>query len=241
MTVPRRLFVAVFALLPLACGGCGEIKPEAEEPEEAEAPAEGPIAEADAFIAANKASGRIDTAKHNWKTTLPKPPTFKFPEGKEVRWILSTSHGRMEGRLFPQVAPIHVSSFIYLSRLKFFDGLTFHRIIQGFMAQGGDPVGNGSGWPGYSLPLEVRPEVRHDRRGILSTANSGAPNSDGSQFFIRFDRRPQLDRGYTIFGELVDGLDALDRIEKAGAPRNSGEAGTPRERVVIKRARVALR
>jgi len=142
-------------------------------------------------------------------------------------------------KLWHEVAPLHVSNLVYLTRLGFYDGLTFHRVIQGFMAQGGCPVGNGSGMPGYGLPLEVSKSAKHDRAGLLSTANTGSKNTDGSQFFLTFRPAPELDMGYTVYGEVVSGMEVVRLLEAAGGPPNS--RGTPRQKLLIERARVDVR
>jgi peptidylprolyl isomerase/peptidyl-prolyl cis-trans isomerase B (cyclophilin B) len=110
-----------------------------------------------------------------------------------------------------------VTSFIYLARLGFYDGLKFHRVIKGFMAQGGDPIGNGTGNPGYQYATEVSPNAKHDKVGVLSTANAG-PDTDGSQFFIMFAPSKRLDGQYSVFGQVVVGLDVVTAIEDAGNP-----------------------
>lgn len=123
----------------------------------------------------------VDKTQPDWRTSLTIPPVLPFVEGETYVWLLETSAGVLSFRLFPEVAPLHVSSAIYLTRLGFYDELTFHRVVPGFMAQGGDPVGNGSGGPGYSFGGEFDPEVVHDARGVLSTANAGINNNtDGS-------------------------------------------------------------
>jgi cyclophilin family peptidyl-prolyl cis-trans isomerase len=112
---------------------------------------------------------------------------------------------------------MHVTSFIYLTRLGFYDGLSFHRVIPGFMAQGGDPVGNGTGGPGYNFNGEFSPNVKHDRGGLLSMANAG-PGTDGSQFFLTFVETPWLDGKHTIFGKVVEGMETLKALEAVGTP-----------------------
>jgi cyclophilin family peptidyl-prolyl cis-trans isomerase len=202
------------------------------------------LAEIDAFIAQSK----IDRSSPGWKTRLPKPIQVGFPKDKHVHWTLETNKGRIVAKLWHEVAPLHVSHFAYLTRLGFYNGLIFHRVIRGFMAQGGCPNGNGRGWPGYALPRELRADVKHSRPGLLSTANAGGNASDGSQFFIMFDGpRPggryedvirKLDGGYTLFGEVVEGLDVVRAMEAVGA---SGDPGTPKEPLIIERASVDLR
>ena len=111
---------------------------------------------------------------------------------------------------------MHVTSTIYLTKLGFYDDLVFHRVIPGFMAQGGDPLGNGTGNPGYKYAGEFDGKTSHNKAGILSMANSG-PNTDGSQFFITFKATPFLDNRHTVFGEVVTGLeDTLPKIEGLG-------------------------
>src|SRR5262249_1636291 len=127
---------------------------------------------------------KIDTTKPGWKVRLPEPPADADFKGAKVTWKLKTNVGDIAIKLMPEVAPKHVASTVYLTRLGYFDDTPFHRVIQGFMAQGGDPTGTGRGGPGYHLGLEIDPNVKHGKAGILSTANTGMPNSDGSQFFL---------------------------------------------------------
>lgn len=202
-----------------------------------------PLAEADAFIASQK----IDRNDPTWRTHLPRPPIFGWPQGKKVAWVIDTNKGRMVAELWPQAAPHHASNVVYLSRLGFYDSLIFHRVIQGFMAQGGCSIRNGGGSTGYSLPLEAKTSVPHDRRGILSAARTGQPNSANSQFFITFAPATGLNpvpgrpggEGYTVFGALIEGADStLAAIEALGMP---GDPGTPREPIVIEKTYVEVR
>jgi len=166
----------------------------------------------DAFIE----SQNIDSSASNWKTRLPKPPQVEFEDDKTYFWNLETNVGNMKIKLNPEVAPMHVSSTIYLTRLGFYDDVVFHRVITGFMAQGGDPLGRGTGGPGYKYDGEFSPSVRHDRPGLLSMANAG-PGTDGSQFFITFVPTPHLDGKHTLFGEVVEGTDTLNKLEAGGS------------------------
>lgn len=122
----------------------------------------------------------------------------------------------MKIELFPDVAPNTVNNFISLIKDKFYDGVTFHRIIPGFMIQGGDPDGTGMGGPGYSIEGEFssngfKNELKHDK-GVLSMARTMDPNSAGSQFFIMTDKASHLDENYAGFGKVIEGLDVLDKI-----------------------------
>ena len=172
-----------------------------------------------------------------WRTRLPMPTTVKFDAAKSYLAHMVTSKGEIVIKLMPDVAPLNVTNFIYLTRLGFYDGLTFHRVIPGFMAQGGCPLGNGGGGPGYGFNGEFSPSVRHSRPGMLSTANTGQPNSDGSQFFITFVPTPHLDGRHTIFGEVVSGMDVLKALEAKG----SSPAGTPTERLSINKVTIEVK
>jgi peptidylprolyl isomerase len=165
----------------------------------------------------------IDKADPHWKTQLKKPPLLKFMQDKDYFWDLKTNQGELTIKLFTDSAPMHVSSTIYLTELGFYDDLTFHRVIPGFMAQGGDPVGNGTGNPGYKYDGEFDGETSHNEAGMLSMANSG-PGTDGSQFFITFIPTPFLDGKHTVFGKVVSDVDnSLAKIEALGSRRGRTE------------------
>ncbi len=129
-----------------------------------------------------------------------------------------TNKGPILIKFMPAVAPMHVTSFMYLTELGYYDGLAFHRVIPGFMAQGGCPLGSGTGGPGYKFAGEFDPKVKHTKGGLLSMANAG-PGTDGSQFFLTFVATPWLDGKHTIFGEVVEGMDDLEGDREAGKPR----------------------
>ncbi len=173
------------------------------------------IAALDRFIAEQS----IDRGQADWKTRLPRPPQADFDASKRYFWNVATNVGDLKIQLMPDVAPMHVSSTIYLARLGFYDGVIFHRVITGFMAQGGDPLGQGTGGPGYNYDGEFSNSARHDRPGLLSMANAG-PGTDGSQFFLTFVATPHLDDKHTIFGEVVEGMETVQQLEKRGS--NSG-------------------
>jgi cyclophilin family peptidyl-prolyl cis-trans isomerase len=150
--------------------------------------------------------------------TEPETDTPDLPDGLYAR--MTTSRGEITIHLYPDQAPLTVANFVGLAEgslnretpgTPFYDDLTFHRVVPDFIIQGGDPKGNGSGGPGYIFQDECRPALRHDRKGILSMANSG-PNTNGSQFFITLGPTPHLDYLHTVFGEVVDGMDAVETI-----------------------------
>ena len=170
------------------------------------------------------ASAKVDTSQPGWRTRLSKPQVLSFPPGRTWRARMVTSKGELSIKLLHETAPMHVTSFAYLSRLGFYDGLTFHRVIPQFMAQGGCPLGSGRGGPGYRFDGEFAPGVRHDRPGLLSMANAG-PGTDGSQFFLTFVATPWLDGKHTIFGEVEGGAAVLQALETCGT--SSGETKEP--------------
>lgn len=153
--------------------------------------------------------------------------------GQAPRAILKTKFGEMEIVLFPELAPRHVHSFVKLAKSGFFNGTIFHRVIPGFMIQGGDPNTKdpskvqtyGMGGPGYTIPAEFS-RIHHER-GILSAARTSDPNSAGSQFFIMVAKAPSLDGQYTVFGEVVRGIEVTDQI--VNQPRNRRDM--PLERI----------
>jgi peptidyl-prolyl cis-trans isomerase B (cyclophilin B) len=177
----------------------------------------------------------VDKTNPAWKTTLSKPPLLTFTEGKDYFWELQTNQGNLTIKLFTDSAPMHASSTIYLTKLGFYDELIFHRVIPGFMAQGGDPLGNGTGNPGYKYDGEFNSDIGHSEPGMLSMANSG-PSTDGSQFFITFNATPHLDGNHTVFGKVVTDLeDSLTKIEALGSRR-----GKTREAVNIIKASIRI-
>jgi peptidyl-prolyl cis-trans isomerase B (cyclophilin B) len=120
--------------------------------------------------------------------------------------IIETNKGKIKLRLFDEKAPFTVANFVNLANRGYYNGLAFHRVIPDFMVQGGCPLGNGTGGPGYRFDDECVPELRHDKPGVLSMANAG-PGTNGSQFFITHLATPWLDMKHTVFGEVVSGED----------------------------------
>lgn len=117
---------------------------------------------------------------------------------------------------FEKDAPQTVANFVKLAKSGYYDGVKFHRVIPNFMIQGGDPTGTGSGGPGYTIPDELTGDNQYHDRGVLSMANTGRPNSGGSQFFICHNRQgtAHLDRKHTVFGKVTDGIDLVDQIKQ---------------------------
>ena len=161
--------------------------------------------------------------------------TKDMGELKKVRAVIETKFGEIELKFFPEVAPKHVSNFIKLAKDGFYDGTIFHRVIPGFMIQGGDPNTKtpdrstyGMGGPGHKVPAEFN-NIPH-KRGILSMARANDPDSAGSQFFIVVKDSSFLDGQYTVFGEVVRGMEAVDAI--VALPRDTRDM--PKERVEMK-------
>jgi cyclophilin family peptidyl-prolyl cis-trans isomerase len=159
------------------------------------------------------------------------PPEMALDPGKDYHANLVTEKGTVRVRLFAEGAPETVNNFVFLAREGYFDGTTFHRVIEGFMAQGGDPTGTGAGGPGYSIQDEFHPQLRHDRPGVLSMANRG-PNTGGSQFFITHVATPWLDDRHAVFGEVVDGMEVVNALRERD-PQSDREPGDAIERVEI--------
>jgi cyclophilin family peptidyl-prolyl cis-trans isomerase len=141
--------------------------------------------------------------------------------------VLDTDAGRIVLQLYPQIAPITYNSFVFLTLNHFYDGTAFHRVIDGFMAQGGDPNSIsgapstwGSGGCGYTFGLELNPSYNYDDAGIVGMARTTDPNSNGSQFFITFNAYPSLDQQYTVWASVLEGLDVLPNIVRGQPPTN---------------------
>lgn len=158
------------------------------------------------------------------------PAKQEQPAAKNRTAVFETSKGNFKVELFDDKAPKTAGNFATLAGKGFYNGLIFHRVIDGFMIQGGDPKGNGTGGPGYSIPDEFHPDLRHNAAGILSMANSG-PNTGGSQFFITLEPTPWLDNKHAIFGKVIEGLDVVKSIGKVKTDSHD----KPLEDVVIKK------
>ena len=147
------------------------------------------------------------------------PPTGALDLTKSYSARFKTERGEIVCELFAADAPLTVENFVNLARAGFYDGVTFHRVIPGFMAQGGDPTGTGSGGPGYNFGDELSPKRRHDGPGVLSMANAG-PNTNGSQFVLTFGATPHLDGRHTVFGRVTSGMDVLRSLRERDPQRD---------------------
>lgn len=184
------------------------------------------------------ASHAPNPAQKDWRTRMSEPPVQQFAADRDWFWHLATDRGEIVVRLMPDVAPMHCTNAIYLARAGFYDGLVFHRVIRGFMAQGGCPNGTGSGNAGYTMAGETSPDVKHDKPGLISTANEdGKEKTDGSQFFLTFAATPHLDGKHTIFGEVVEGMDVVTAIDALGGENGSEK---PKEPITVVRSWIVV-
>lgn len=149
----------------------------------------------------------------------PMAPTGALDATKTYVARLKTERGEIVCELFAADAPLTVENFVNLARAGFYNGTTFHRVIPGFMAQGGDPTGSGRGGPGYTFGDEVSARRKHDGPGVLSMANAG-PNTNGSQFFLTFAATPHLDGRHTVFGRVTEGIDVLRSLRERDPERD---------------------
>lgn len=140
------------------------------------------------------------------------PPAMMLEEGVSYQAVVTMENGgEFVIQLFPESAPQTVNNFIFLANEGWFDGVTFHRVLPGFVAQTGDPTGTGTGGPGYFIPNEIDPALSHNRAGMVAMANAG-PDTNGSQWYVTLGDVSQLDGGYTIFGEVISGLEVVQAI-----------------------------
>ena len=253
----RSVFLtsALTALAPLAlaaCGGDESGKPSGTRGERSSVPrtpgvvvsreqdSDDPaIAWIQHRIRTQLAKKEIDTTARGWRSHLPFPfaPPTAFDPKKDYLWTLDTDHGALRVRLFARKAPKHVAAIVHLSLMGFYDGLTLHRVVRGKAVEGGDPVGDGLGSPGWVLEPEYAMERdnAHDRRGLVTSTGIGGPTDD-SKFRILLAPDPSLDRQSTVLGEVEAGMDVVAKIEALGT-----ETGDPKERIVIVRADVSIR
>ncbi len=198
----QLLTLLLFAALVLsACGAPSESASEQAEP--ARETAE-PVSEP--AEAANGEAAALEPADRN--NMYDAVPEMTIDTEAVYYATFKTEKGDMRVRLFADQAPVTVNNFVFLARDGYYNNTYFHRVLENFMAQGGDPTGSGAGGPGYQFQDETVPSLQFDRAGILAMANAG-PDTNGSQFFITFAETPWLNGKHTIFGEVVDGADVL--------------------------------
>ena len=154
----------------------------------------------------------------------PSPPSGALDTTKSYTARFKTEKGDIVVELYADRAPLTVENFVNLARAGFYDGTTFHRVIRGFMAQGGDPTGTGTGGPGYQFGDEFHASLRHDGPGVLSMANAGA-GTNGSQFFITHGATPHLDDRHSVFGRVTEGMDVVQALRERDPQfdRNPGD------------------
>jgi len=142
----------------------------------------------------------------------PKPPQMEIDPKKSYTATFTTELGEIVLELFADKVPNTVNNFVFLARQGYYDGTIFHRVIKDFMAQGGDPSGTGKGGPGYYFSIETSPDVLFDRAGLFAMANAG-PTTNGCQFFITYDAAEHLNGQYTIFGEVLEGMEVVKALK----------------------------
>jgi cyclophilin family peptidyl-prolyl cis-trans isomerase len=232
----RNRIIAGVVAGALALGGAGlaamaflggeerEDRPEAgPSPETTQAPEEtGDVA----------CDGEVPDMAGEQKPQYDEAPEMRIDENAEYTARLQTSCGEVEIELLAKETPVTVNNFVFLAREGFYDGLTFHRIIPGFMAQGGDPEGTGGGGPGYQFEDEIVKSLVFSEPGLLAMANSG-PDTNGSQFFITVAPAEHLNGLHTIFGRVAKGTDVMTEIEATGSPE-----GTPSQTVYIEKVTI---
>ncbi len=164
------------------------------------------------------------------RTSYSSPPAMTLDTASDYAAHFYTNHGNFQVKLLSDQAPVTVNSFVFLAKQGFYNGLIFHRVIEGFMIQGGDPNGDGTGGPGYYFQDEIVPGLVFDAPGKLAMANAG-PNTNGSQFFITTVPTPHLNGNHTIFGVVIDGQSVVDEISRV----STGAWDAPLSRVEIER------
>lgn len=207
----RNLLITVVAVLVIGTGIVGIYSKWKDNLDSTLSPSPSPTADA---LFGN--SNQSNQTKLNMNpSNQPQTKKYsKFPgvlsesELQNKKAIIETSKGKIEFEIYPEATKA-ASNFIFLANDKFYDGLTFHRVVPGFVIQGGDPSGNGTGGPGYQF--EDEPVTRNYDKGVVAMANAG-PNTNGSQFFIMLADNPQLPKNYTIFGKVISGQEVVDKI-----------------------------
>jgi peptidylprolyl isomerase len=195
----------------------------------ADAPTADPAAAPTAAAApAAAVAGTLPTAA---TYTYSAAPPMAIDPAKKYTATLTTPRGDVVIELLPDIAPQTVNNFVFLARNNFYNGLTWHRVLENFMAQGGDPEGTGTGGPGYSIPAEFTDQLTFDAPGMVAMARSSDPDSAGSQFFITTGAAPWLNGEYTIFGRVVSGQDIVNGIPLRD-PQNPADLAQPGESIL---------
>lgn len=166
------------------------------------------------------------------KKKYPSVPPMLLKPGREYSAkVKMAKGGDFVIHLYAENAPLTVNSFVFLAREGYFDGVTFHRVLEGFMAQGGDPTGTGSGGPGYQFKNEDH-ELKFDHPGVVAMANAGR-DTNGSQFFITFGPTPHLNGGYTIFGQVIEGMQVVNTLTRRDPGQRPNFTGDVIESITI--------
>jgi peptidyl-prolyl cis-trans isomerase B (cyclophilin B) len=161
----------------------------------------------------------------------PNPPPMTIDTSKNYTAIIETVKGNITLELFAKDVPVTVNNFVFLSREGFYDNCTFHRVIKGFVAQGGDPTGTGTGTPGYFIPNEI---TQHTHvAGALSMARTNIPDTNGCQFFICYTDQHGLDGSYSVFGQLISGMDVLESLTPRDPDEHPNYKGDTIIRIII--------
>jgi cyclophilin family peptidyl-prolyl cis-trans isomerase len=182
--------------------------------------------------------GTVPALASTVKPSSDAPPKLDLRQGKDYRATIDTSCGRIELDLLEDQAPVTVNNFVFLADEGFYDGLTFHRIATDPpVIQGGDPEGTGQGGPGYQLEDEIVKSLTFDHPGVVAMANTGIPDTNGSQFFITTGPARPLDGSYSIFGRVTSGIDVVRTIQALPATPEE----TPKQTVYIERVRIETR
>jgi len=182
--------------------------------------------------ASQPSTGGATPALVGTKTYASAPPMTIDKTKQYFATVTMANGGQFVIQLYPDKAPIAVNSFVFLANQGYFNGVTFHRVLSGFMAQGGDPAGTGGGGPGYTFANEAN-DLTFDKAGVVAMANTGLPNSNGSQFFITFAPQAYLNGGYTIFGQVTSGMDVVNAIKLRDPDKSPTYLGDAMQSVTI--------
>lgn len=215
------LAIAVLVTAALACSLISSLAPTSAEPSITEPAAQAVSSSACSIFDSIPAAAQYNAA----------PPMMINTAGKYYATVKMANGGEFVVELYANKAAITVNSFIFLACKGFFNGVTFHRVLEDFMAQGGDPTGTGTGGPGYEFVNE-NSDLTFDKAGVLAMANAG-PDTNGSQFFITFSPQEFLNGGYTIFGQVASGMDVVNSITLRDPDQNPSFTGDAMERITI--------